>query len=186
MPHKKLKIVAISILLFLVALEISVVLANDLFFEKAAAKETKKRLMPASAANAVKHAYAASLLYSTFRNIYFSENSARNITIFFGKINEVAEMIFKPHPDSSLEMMKDLNNNVVGICAAKWIEENRQNPLAQDRIGFIGFLAEQNKLILSREDVPLSEEEKNKSRKISSYSVAKKWFNENEEKIICD
>ncbi len=186
MTRKKLKIVALAVFLFLVTLEVAAVLSNNLFFEKVAAKEVKRRVMPASTANAVKHAYAASLLYSTLRSAYFSETSAKSATIFLGKVNEVAEVIFKPHQDSSLEMMKDLSNNLIGICAAKWIEENHENPLSQDRLDFVGLLAEQNKLILFREDVPLSAEERLQAQKTSDYSLAKKWFDENEEKVVCD
>jgi hypothetical protein len=83
--------------------------------------------------------------------------------------------------------MKDLTNNVLGICAANWIEENSGNPLSLSRLEFIGFLAESKILILLHEDLPLiSDEEKAAAKKSFEYSLAKKWFNENEEKIICD
>ncbi len=187
MIRKKLKILAVILIFFLIGAEILAVMANNFFFEKVSATEVKKRSMPAITSNSVKHAYASSLLYSGLRKLYFSKDSAKNITIFLGKLNEIAEVIFKPNQDSSLEMMKDLTNNVLGICAANWIEENSGNPLSLSRLEFIGFLAESKILILLHEDLPLiSDEEKAAAKKSFEYSLAKKWFNENEEKIICD
>ncbi len=186
MFRKKLKNIFVFTALFLAAAEISVVLSNNLFFEKIATKEVLERSMPKSTANAVKHAYAASLIYSTFRTFFFTENAAKNITIFLGKTNEIAEVIFKPHQDSTLEMMKDLGNNLFGICAGKLIEESRNNLAKNDRIDLIGDLAERKILFLSREDIVLDEVFKEESRKSSSYFVASKWLKENEEKISCD
>lgn len=179
MSYKKLKITAIIVLISLVTLEIAAVLSNDLYFEKVAAKEVRKRKMPSHTANAVKHAYAASLVYSGFRTVYFSENIAKNATIFFGKINEMAEVVFKPNQDSTLEMMKDLQNNLIGIHAAKWLEENEE----QDRLDFIGSLAERKILILFREEIALPDEEKLKAKRSSSYREAEKWFEENRKEI---
>lgn len=186
MISRKLKIIFIATSLFIATAEISAVLLNNLYFEKISAKEVARRSMTKDSANAVKHAYAASLIYSTFRTFFLSENISKNLTIFLGKSNEIAEIIFKSHQDSSLEMMKDLTNNLLGICAAKLIEENNDNPAMQDRIGFIGNLAERNKLALSREDILLNDIEKDKARKSSSYFLASKWFAENEKKISCD
>ena len=187
MTRKKLKMLAVILVFFLIGAEILAVMANNFFFEKVSATEVRKRSMPAITSNSVKHAYASSLVYSGLRKLYFSKDSAKNITIFLGKLNEIAEVIFKPNQDSSLEMMKDLTNNVLGICAANWIEENSGNPLSLSRLEFIGFLAESKILILLREDLPLiSDEEKAAAKKSFEYSLAKKWFNENEEKIICD
>ncbi len=186
MFRKKLKNILVYTALLIAAAEISAVLSNNLFFEKIATKEVLKRSMPKSTANAVKHAYAASIIYSTFRTFFFTENAAKNITIFLGKTNEIAEVIFKPHQDSTLEMMKDLGNNLLGICAGKLIEENRDNPAMDDRISVIGHLAERKELFLSREDIILDEVFKEESRKSSSYFVAVKWLKENEDKISCN
>lgn len=181
----KLKITLVAICFILILAEVSVVLCNNLYFEKVAVAETTKRSMPKSSANAIKHAYAASLIYSAFRAFFFTQKSAQNLTILLGKSNEIAETIFKPHQDSSLEMLKDLNNNLLGICAGKWIEENRDNPAMQDRIGFIGNLAERNKIILSREDIFLDAAQKEIARKSFSYALASKLFEENFDQISC-
>ncbi len=174
-PYKILLI----LLIVLLALEGSVVILNDFFFEKVAAREIAARQMPKETANAVKHAYAASLLYSGFRTIFLSKNAAKSATIFFGKVNEVAEIVFKTNPDSTLEMMKDLENNLIGIVAAEWLEENHND----NRIGFIGDLAEKKILILSYEDVVLPDEEKRQARISADYFMAVKWFEENRGEI---
>lgn len=185
MTSKKLKYTALAILIFLIAIELSAILANDFFFEKVAKKEVQKRDLPEISANAIKHTYAASLVYSGLRSIYFSTDKAKNITIFLGKVNEVAERIFKFPKDSTLEMMKDLENNLIGICAARWLEENSDNPLTQDRLDFIGILAEKKHLILSPEEIILPPEEKEPAAKSSNYSAAVKWFSENEPRFSC-
>jgi hypothetical protein len=173
---KKVKIYSIVILLFLVVLEIAAVASNDLFFEKVSAQEVAKRNMPANSANAVKHAYAASLVYSGFRKIFFSEKLAKEATIFLGKVNEIAEVIFKPNQDSSLEMMKDLQNNLAGIYAAKFLETDGKN---LNRMNFIGDLAEKKILVLSRDDMNLEQEKKSEMRKTFKYKLARNWFDEN-------
>ncbi|MDX2082364.1 MAG: hypothetical protein SFV53_00020 [Rickettsiales bacterium] len=186
MISKKIKSVIVIILLAIIAIEISTVLANNLFFEKVALKEAEKRSMPKETSNAIKHAYAASLIYSTLRSLFLSENIAKNITIFLGKANEIAEIIFKPNQDSTLEMIKDLNNNLLGVCAGKWIEENSENPAMQERLAFIGNLAQRKKLFLWRSDVVLSEKQKNELGKSPSYFTAAKFFEENADKISCE
>lgn len=185
MTLKKLKYSALAIVIFLITLELSAVLANDFFFEKVAKEEVQKRSLPKVSANAIKHTYAASLVYSGLRNIYFSSDKAKNITIFLGKVNELAELAFKSPKDSTLEMMKDLENNLIGICAARWLEENSDNPLTQDRLDFIGILAEKKYLIISPEEIILLPEEKELAEKSSNYSAAVKWFSENEPKLSC-
>lgn len=179
LQSKKFKYIAVAILIFFVLAEVSVVLSNDLFFEKVAKKEVAKRSMPVSTANAVKHAYAASLLYSAFRNIFFTENAAKNSTIFLGEVNEVVELFFKSKTDSTLEMMKDLENNLIGIYAAKWLEENPEKTANLEKIGFIGQLAEEEILILSTKNILLSKEKKAELEKSPNFFVAKKWFEEN-------
>ncbi len=154
------------------ALEGSVVILNDYFFEKVAKQEVEKRQLPQETANAVKHAYAASLVYKRFRTIYLSKNLAKKITIFLGKTNEVAEIIFKTNRDSTLEMMKDLQNNLLGILALDWLESHQGTTL----IEFIGELAEKNILVLKAEDVVLPENEKKSARISNDYSTAVRWF----------
>lgn len=186
MIQKKLRNICVLALLFLVTAEIAAVASNYWFFEKVAKKEAAKRSMPVISANAIKHAYTASLVYSTLRTLFISEDVAKNITIFLGKTNEIAETIFKPRQDSTLEMMKDLSNNLIGICAGKLIEENHNNPAMDDRLSVIGSLAERKMLILSRADVPASDVEKEETAKSYDYLKAARWFDENQEKISCN
>ena len=186
MFRKKLKNIFLFILLFLVAAEITAVISNNLYFEKVANKEVARRSMSKSSGNAVKHAYAASLIYSTLRTFFFTEDAAKNITVFLGKSNEIAEVIFKPHQDSTLEMIKDMQNNLLGICVAQWMEENKENPATEDRISLMGNFAERKKLILSRDDVVLDDATRETFRKSFSYSLAAKWMEENDHKLSCN
>lgn len=186
MIGKKLRNIIMLILLLVILAEAIAVTSNYWFFEKVAKKEATKRSMSIISANAIKHAYTASLVYSSLRTIFLTENSATEITIFLGKLNEIAETIFKPNQDSTLEMMKDLSNNLIGICAGKFMEENQDNPAMDDRLSVIGNLAERNLLFLLRTEVPIEEAKKEDAARSHSYLEAAQWFDENRDKIPCN
>ena len=59
MTRKKLKMLAVILVFFLIGAEILAVMANNFFFEKVSATEVKKRSMPAITSNSVKHALPA-------------------------------------------------------------------------------------------------------------------------------
>jgi hypothetical protein len=186
MTGKKIKIILIIFLIFFSAVGISAFLSNELYFQKIASAEAKKRKMDKKAANAIKHAYAASLSYSVLRRFYFSENAAENIVVFLGKANEISEIFFKSKKDSTLEMMKDLNNNLVGIYAAKWLEKNKnqyKNQFPGGQLNLIGDLAENKILMLLRSEIILSETQKPAVQSPPSYFLAVDWFEENKIKI---
>lgn len=185
MTAKKLGKSILILLVSIVLLAMASTISNKFFFNKIAEREAERRSLPQESANSIKHAYAASLVYSTARFFFLSENAAKNFTISLGKFNEILEAILKLPKDSTLEMMKDLGNNLAGICAAKLIEENPQNPAMQDRIGLIGNMAENNELILTHEDVELDPAEKQKARESSNYEEAAQWFEHNKDKIVC-
>ena len=170
---KVIKILCIFVI-FIAALELITISINDSFFKKVSNEEALKRGLDKSVGNSIKHAYAASLVYSALRTIYFSENFAENTVIFLGKSNEIAEIIFRPQRDSTLEMMKDLGNNLIGIEAAKWLEQNKM-----ERLSLIGKLAEENILFVNQKDVFLDGEIVKKP----DFFIAEKWAKENKEKI---
>lgn len=186
MVSKKFKKIAVITVAIILIAELIAVLANNLFFEKVATQEAIDRSLPSVSGNAIKHAYASSLVYSSLRTFFINEFFAEEITITLGKVNEIAETIFKSQQDSTLEMVKDLQNNVLGICAAKLIEENPNNPAIQDRIGLIGNLAQNNKLILTRDNVLLDKTIKEKISGTHSYSNASELFDQSREKILCN
>ncbi len=169
----------IIILSLILVLEISLVTLDKKFFEKASQEEATRQGLTKDDANAIKHAYAASLVYSGLRFIFLGDESARDITIYFGKLNEIAEIIFKTNRDSTLEMMKDLKNNLVGINAAITIKKIN----LEDRLGFIGKLAKNNVLVLSQDDLQIADNDKNSMRKTHNYKMAEAWFNENYERM---
>ncbi len=186
MVSRKIRKTLICIILVIIAIELVAVLSNNFFFEKVSAKEAAMRSLTAVSGNAIKHAYASSIVYSRLRDIFVSESIAEEITIALGKANEIAEIIFKPQQDTTLEMLKDLQNNLLGICAAKLIEENPDNPAIQDRISLIGNLAQNDRLILTRDNVILSKELKEKISGTRSYETAVELFYQNRDKISCD
>ena len=170
---KIIKIICIFVI-FIAVLELITISLNDSFFKKVSNEEALKRGLDKSVGNSIKHAYAASLFYSALRTIYFSENFAENTVIFLGKSNEVAEIIFRPQRDSTLEMMKDLGNNLIGIEAAKWLEKNNM-----ERLSLIGELAEENILFVNQKDVFLDGEIVKKP----DFFIAEKWAKKNKNKI---
>ncbi|MES2961688.1 MAG: hypothetical protein V4694_04830, partial [Pseudomonadota bacterium] len=176
--YKKIVKIFCIFVIFIAAIETTTVTLNNSFFKKVSNEEALKRGLDKSTGNAIKHAYAASLLYSALRTIYFSENFAENTVIFLGNSNEVAEIIFRPRRDSTLEMMKDLGNNLIGIEAAKWLEKNEMGR-QMGRLNLIGELAEENILFVNQKDVFLDAEIVKKP----DFFIAKKWAEENKDKI---
>lgn len=62
-----------------------------------------------------------------------------------GMVNEFAELYVKRgKPDTTLEIMKDLQNNMVGIGVAKWLENNP----AEARVTLFVVLGQQGILAL--------------------------------------
>lgn len=174
LQYKKIIKIFCIFVIFIAALELTTVTLNDYFFKKVSNEEALKRGLDKSAGNAIKHAYAASLTYSALRTIYFSENFAENTVIVLGKFNEVAEIIFRPQRDSTLEMMKDLGNNLIGIEAAKLLEKHNM-----ERLSLIGELAEENILFVNQKNVFLDGEIVKKP----DFFIAEKWAKENKDKI---
>lgn len=177
----------IIILVLIISLEGAAVLSNDLFFEKVANKEAITRKMSVSDANAIKHAYAAGLVYKSLREILLSHELAKNLTIQLGKLNEIAEVVFKPDQDSSLEMLKDMQNNLIGIYAAKALKDNNSE---QKLLSFVGDLAQKKIIILSRDEVNLEVDKKEELRRTFKYKKARELFDEKqkdlETKIMAD
>ncbi len=132
-----------------------------------------------SAANAVKHAYAAAELYNFFCFIGMAED-AEEYVLLLGILNEYLERITKyTKPDSPKEIMKDLHNNYVGILAASW--HQKQKPPKRDLLRVIMNLADQNILITNRDDSPYFNEVF--FAKSDAVSVSNHWFLENKTEI---
>jgi hypothetical protein len=182
--YKKILNTVLSILAIFIVLEFAAVLSNKWYFEKISVVEVRKRELNLDAANAVKHAYAASLVHGFFRNIWMGKRVSRGVTIFFGELNEVAEVFFRPTKDSTLEMMKDMHNNIVGIYVSEWLETNEDKVKGRDRMTVIGDLAQNQILLLSGEDILLSDQEKAIDRRTTDFWVARNWFLLNKNDIV--
>lgn len=180
------KIINVFLIIFIVfaALELGAVISNKWYFEKISLEEVKKRGLENDAANAVKHAYAASLVHGVFRNLWFGKRLSRGATIFLGEANEVAELLFRPTKDSTLEIMKDMHNNMVGIYVSEWLETNKEKVGSRDRMTVIGDLMENKILLLSGEEILLSDQERSIARRTSDFSMARKWFLLNKNNIV--
>ena len=133
-------------------------------------------------ANALKHAEAAAALYAGLRLIGASDRTSERVVIKLGILNEYAEMYIKlGRKDSTLEMMRDLHNNMVGIAVAKW-----RNGAAADRRGRseqLVALARAGVLLQSQDDVRLSPEEMHRARQSADLAWATTWFNQNKAAI---
>lgn len=181
MTYSKIKKSLIFFLIFLITLTIVTILSNAWYFEKVSLAEAKKRNLDQVSANAIKHAYAASLFHGALQDILMGRRISRGIVVFFGEVNEVAELVFRPKKDSTLEIMKDLHNNMVGVCVSEWLKDNK---IKQNRLAVMGEFAKKGLLMSSREDINLKDEEKEIARKTSDFWMAKKWFEKNKWDII--
>ncbi|WP_292596120.1 hypothetical protein [Mesorhizobium sp.] len=83
-------------------------------------------------------------------------------------VNEFAELYVKRgKPDTTLEIMKDLQNNMVGIGVARWLDNNS----AETRVTLFLVLAQQDILALSQNTLGFDSTES-----AADYPGAKNWF----------
>ena len=125
------------------------------------------------AANAVKHAYAASQIYRALRGVGYSPDNAETITLQLGYANEHAEQIIKIHnPDSLREAMRDLYNNQVGVVVARWRESTGSQVSVY---ALLSDLARTDVLITSRNNMPIDASEETKNiEPVAEHAV--RWF----------
>jgi hypothetical protein len=148
------------------------------WFEYRSRVVTDHHALGAGYADALKHAEAAATLYSILRLIGASDRTSERVTIRLGIINEYAEIYVKlGRKDSTLEMMRDLHNNMVGIAVAKW-----RNNTGADRRGRseqLVALARVGVLLQSEDDVRLSREEMRRAKQSADLDWAISWFKQN-------
>jgi hypothetical protein len=129
--------------------------------------------------NALKHASASSYLYSGLRLLGLPEAIAEEMVVRCGMVNEFAELYVKRgKPDTTLEIMKDLQNNMVGIGVAKWLENNS----AETRVTLFVELGQQGILALSQNALGFSDSRES----AADYPGAKNWFMARREQIDRD
>ena len=147
------------------------------WFEANARSIVRERSLDNKYGNALKHALATSYLYSSLRFVGFPVSIAEMAVIRAGLSNEFAELYVKRgKSDTTAEIMKDLQNNVVGISLAKWREENN-GPTRDEMLVTLG---EQGLLVLSAEHVGHVEPSDLQG---ADYHFAADWFAASRERI---
>ena len=134
-------------------------------------------------ANALKHAEAAAALYSIFRLTGLGDRIAGRIVVRLGIVNEYVETYVKRGgKDSTLEMMRDLQSNMVGITVAR----SRDGATADRRSRSDQFvaLARVGVLLRSEDSINLSSsEETRRAKKSADLDWAIRWFDQNKATI---
>jgi hypothetical protein len=94
-------------------------------FAYCAARMADEAQLPPGHDNAVKHAYAAAQTYRSLRLFGIPEFTARAMVIWLGELHEKTEHHLHPGAmATTLETLKDLCNNRIGIATAIWHERH--------------------------------------------------------------
>jgi hypothetical protein len=134
-------------------------------------------------ANALKHAEAASTLYSMLRFAGVSARASERVVIRLGIINEYIEMYVKRgRKDSTLEMMRDLHSNMVGISVARW-RDSATAPDRRSRSDQLVALARAGVLLQSEDGIIVSSEETRRAKESADIDWAISWFDQNKATI---
>jgi hypothetical protein len=134
-------------------------------------------------ANALKHAEAAATLYSSLRFVGVHDQASERIVVRLGIVNEYVEQYVKRgRKDTTLEMMRDLHSNMVGVSVARW----RESPAASDYRSLseqLVALVKAGVLLRSEDDVDLPHEDKPRARQSADLDWATSWFERNKAAI---
>lgn len=134
-------------------------------------------------ANALKHAEAAASLYAALRFIGIPAERSERVIIGLGVFNEYAETYVKRgNKDTTLEMMRDLHSNMVGIGVAQW-RESAQGPDRRGRSELLVALARAGVLLRSGDGIGLPPDEKRRALQSADLGWAKAWFDDNKAAI---
>jgi hypothetical protein len=123
------------------------------YAEYAAKAEIARRNLPRKNYNSVKHAFAASRMYSLARHLWLDDTGARWITTEFGYANEWAER-YAPRfraPDSTEEVYKDLSSNLTGIVVGNWLYD-RSGSSADRELRILGWLSQMGAFAAAADD----------------------------------
>jgi len=149
------------------------------WFELQSRLTTDREALDAGYANALKHADAAAALYSTLRLAGVSAPSSERIVVGLGVVNEYVELYVKRgSKDSTLEMMRDLHSNMVGISVARWRERDSMSD-HRNRSEQLVALARAGVLLRSEDEVSLSPQEWPRAKQSADLDWATNWFKRN-------
>ena len=167
---------------FATAVLLAVVVPPAVFyawFELQSRLTTDREALDAGYANALKHADAAAALYSTLRLAGVSAPSSERIVVGLGVVNEYVELYVKRgSKDSTLEMMRDLHSNMVGISVARWRERDSMSD-HRNRSEQLVALARAGVLLRSEDEVSLSPQEWPRAKQSADLDWATNWFKRN-------
>ena len=146
------------------------------WFELQSHLTTDRHELDAGYANALKHAEAAAALYSTLRCVGVPAQASQQVVVGFGIINEYVELYVKRgRKDTTLEMMRDLHSNMVGISVARW-RESGETWDRRIRSEQLVALVRAGVLLRSEDDVSLSPEEMPRAKQSADLDWAISWF----------
>lgn len=158
----------------LIVLLVLVMAVTAVFYEWSASEGkrlAKQAGLPESYHNALKHAVAARSLYKAFD--YIGVPKPEDKVIRLGDLNEKVETYIKFNsPDNSLEMMKDMFNNLAGVTAARF-ELEKGRVCKEDTLI---VLAKSGGLRATPDDIQLPEADKQKMRESKDLKAARTWF----------
>ena len=133
--------------------------------------------------NALKHADAAATIYSALRTFGVPAGTSERIVVRLGIFNEYVETYVKRgRKDSTLEMMRDLQSNMIGIVVARRREDSA-NAAPLSHSAELVVLAKAGILMRSEDDVSLSPPEAHRARQSADLTWAKAWFVANKSAI---
>jgi len=135
------------------------------WFELQSRVTTQRNSLDAGFANALKHAEAASTLYSMLRLMGVNGRASARIVVRLGIINEHVEIYVKRgSKDTTLEMMRDLQSNMVGIVVAKWRDESAAASDRRSRSEQLVALARAGVLLWSADGINLPPEDARRAK----------------------
>jgi hypothetical protein len=153
------------------------------WFEVQSRRTADRHALDNGYANALKHAEAAATLFSWLRFVGVRDSASEQIVIRLGIVNEYVEQYVKRgRKDTTLEMMRDLQSNMVGISVARW-RDSAAMPDNRSRSEQLVTLVKAGVLLRSQDDVSLSPDDRPRAKQSADLNWAIAWFEHNKAAI---
>jgi hypothetical protein len=152
------------------------------YFEFSADRYVEHHALDPAFGNALKHASAAAFMYRALRLTGIGDSAAEGAVNRMGLWNERAEQLLTGGKrDSTLEMMKDLHNNIVGIGVARWRETSSS---AAADLAVLTALGERGILLVSRQQIEVSARERAALDASADLDEAEAWLTDNRRTVL--
>ena len=141
-------------------------------------------------ANTIKHAYAAAQLFHALSAI-IPDDDAQKMVLWLGRMNEHAEQRFHAYPknllsdfkaDTTIEIIKDLQNNIAGITAARW--QAQHMPKDFPTLDMIVRLADTDAVVVWANRLAIPQKELDAHA--NNVAFAHGWVEERNEEIVAN